>query len=276
MVFDQYTNLYGVMGNPIGHSLSPAIHNAAISVYGLNAVYLAFEVKDVEPAIMGMKALGINGMSVTIPHKTTVIPLLDELDEAAREIGAVNTIVNDRGRLLGYNTDAPGALKSIEGKVALYGKTCLILGAGGAGRAIGYILKKNGAEVVVSNRSVDVGEALALYLDCPFVPLNELENARCDVLIHNTPVGMMPRTDECIVPESMLQDGMVVMDVVYNPLETKLLKLAKTRGCVTIDGLGMFIHQGAEQFRLWNGLEPPISQMTRAAEKALESQRQVS
>jgi shikimate dehydrogenase len=214
MMIDQYTSLYGVIGHPIGHSLSPAIHNTALSQYGLNAVYLAFEVRDIEGCMAGIRALAIRGMSVTIPHKTAVIPLLDQVDKLAEKIGAVNTIVNDKGRLVGYNTDAEGALKALEEKIYISGKTCLIIGAGGAARAIGYILKENGADVVLANRSAEVGRALALTLDCPFIPLSELEKATADVLIHNTPVGMAPRKDECLVPEHILKEGMVVMDVI--------------------------------------------------------------
>lgn len=269
MNIDQHTSLYGVVGNPIRHSLSPAIHNTALSAHGLNAVYLAFEVEDAEGLVKGVRALGIRGMSVTIPHKTAVIPFLDHVDDLAKEIGAVNTIVNDGGRLVGYNTDAGGALKALEDQVEISGKTCLILGAGGAARAIGYILKENAAHVVLSNRSVEAGTALARTLDCPFVPLSQLEEVATDILIQNTPVGMAPHMDECLVPEHILKEGMVIMDVIYNPLETKLLTLAKARGCLTINGLGMFIHQGAEQFRLWTGLEPPFEAMTEAAMQAL-------
>jgi len=273
MIIDQHTRLYGVTGWPIGHSLSPAMHNAAFSAAGLNAVYLAFETKDIAGCIQGMKALGIRGMSITIPHKSTVIPLLDELDDLAKKIGAVNTIVNDKGRLKGYNTDAVGALNALEEKCKLQGKTCLIIGAGGAARAIGFILREKGIELKVANRSPERGRELANSLACPFIRLNEVKTLRADLLIHTTPAGMSPREDECVVPEELLNETVVVMDIVYNPLETSLLKKAGARGCLTISGLGMFIHQGAEQFRLWTGLEAPINVMAGTVREALHYER---
>ena len=274
MIIDQNTNLYGVVGYPIGQSLSPIMHNTAFDARGLNAVYLAFETRDIEGCVKGMKALGIRGMSVTIPHKTAVIPLLDGVDDLAKRIGAVNAIVNDDGRLVGYNTDAVGALRAMEEKIELSGKTCLLIGAGGAARAVGFVLKENGVKVEVANRSAEKGRALALSLSCPYIPLDELEKTGADILIHTTPVGMTPDTDVSLVPGQILKKGMVVMDIVYNPLETRLLKMAGDRGCLTISGLGMFIHQGAEQFRLWTGLEAPINVMARAIKTALSENNQ--
>jgi shikimate dehydrogenase len=270
MNIDQHTDLYAVVGSPIGHSLSPTMHNNAFSAAGLNAIYLAFETKDVEGCIQGMRALGIKGMSVTLPHKSAVIPLLDEVDDLAGKIGAVNTVVNENGRLIGYNTDTVGALRALEEKVELSKKTCLMIGAGGAARAIGFMLAEKGVALKVSNRSVERGEVLAQSLACPFIPLDELQEPIADLLIQTTPVGMSPQKEECLVPKQILQKGMVVMDIVYNPLETMLLRVAKARGCVTINGLRMFIHQGAEQFRLWTGLEPPIRAMTHAVQGALK------
>ncbi len=269
MIIDQHTTLYGVVGYPIGHSLSPAMHNAAFSASGLNAVYLAFETRDIKGCVEGMKALGIRGMSVTLPHKSAVIPLLDEVDGLAKGIGAVNTIVSDEGRLVGYNTDALGALRALEDKVELSGKTCLIIGAGGAARAIGFILRDRGIHLAVSNRSSGRGEALASALGCPFVSLEELRGTEADVLIQTTPVGMHPNDEECIILPHVLKKGMAVMDIIYNPSETRLLKIARERGCLTIGGLGMLIHQGAEQFRLWTGIEAPLNTMTQAVKNAL-------
>jgi shikimate dehydrogenase len=264
-MIDQQTHLYGVVGKPIGHSLSPAMHNAAFSEKGVNAVYLAFETSDIGDVIKGMKALGIKGLSVTIPYKADVIPLLDEVDDMALKIGAVNTIVNQDGILKGYNTDAVGALKALEEKTKISGKRCLIIGAGGAARAIGYILKDKGLDVIVANRSLERGEALCRDMGCEFIPLSGLEYQTADILINTTPVGMVPETELLPVPEKVLNGGMVVMDIIYNPLETRLIKIAKSMGCVSINGLSMFIHQGAEQFRLWTGLDAPISVMIEAA-----------
>ncbi len=269
MIIDQHTNLYGVVGYPLGHTLSPTMHNAAFSENGLNAVYLAFETRDIDESLRGMKALGIRGMSVTIPHKSTVIPLLDEVDDLAKRIGAVNTIANNEGRLAGYNTDAMGALKALEEKIELSDKTCLIIGAGGAARAIGFILKERGVLLTIANRSTGRGEALAGTLGCPFLPLEEIKDIQADLLIQTTPVGMYPRHEQCIISPDALKKALVVMDIIYNPLETKLLTMARDRGCLTINGLSMFIHQGAEQFKLWTGFEAPISAMTHAVKQAL-------
>lgn len=274
MTIDQHTSLYGVVGKPIGHSLSPAMHNAAFSEAGLDAVYLAFETEDMQGCLRGIRALGIKGMSVTIPFKSMVIPYLDEVNLLAKKIGAVNTIINDDGRLAGYNTDALGAYKALNEKVVLPGKSCLVLGAGGAARAIGFILKEKGVDVSVVNRSDARGNELARVLECPYIPLDRVETHKADLLIQTTPVGMPPNVDECLVPEPVLREGMVVMDIIYNPVETRLLKMAKARGCITISGLSMFVYQGAEQFRLWTGINPPVGTMRRAAETALQKQNE--
>lgn len=271
MIIDQHTDLYGVVGYPLCHTMSPIMHNTAFEVTGVNAIYLAFETRDIDGCLKGIKALGIKGMSITLPYKSSVISLLDEVDGLAKKIGAVNTIVNKGGHLVGYNTDAIGALKALEEKIELSCKTCLIIGAGGAARAIGFILKKNGVEVKVANRSTERGRALAHSLACPFIHIDQLANTGADLLIHTTPVGMTPYNYQCVVPEHILKKGMAVMDIIYNPIETRLLTMARARGCLTINGLGMFIHQGAEQFRLWTGIEPPISAMKQAVKEALRN-----
>jgi shikimate dehydrogenase len=272
MAIDQHTVLYGVVGWPIGHSLSPAMHNVAFAAAGINAVYLAFAARDVGSAVAGVRALGIRGLSVTVPHKEAVVPHLDEIDDLAEKIGAVNTVVNREGRLVGYNTDALGALTALEAKISLVGKTCVIVGAGGAARAVGFALRERVGAISVANRSPDRGRDLATSLGCAFIPLEELDRVAVDLLIQTTPVGMAPHEDECPVPESALRAGMTVMDIIYNPLQTRLLAMAKSRGCVTVNGLSMFVHQGAAQFRLWTNLNPPVAAMTRAVLKALSSQ----
>ncbi|MBU1902818.1 MAG: shikimate dehydrogenase [Proteobacteria bacterium] len=272
MKVDQHTALYAVIGNPVRHSLSPALHNAAFSATGLNAVYLAFEAEEIEGCVTGIKAFSIKGASVTIPFKTAVVPYLNEMDPLASRIGSANTIVNENGRLKGYNTDALGALKALEEKIRLPAMTCIIIGAGGAARAIGFILKENGVAISIANRSRKRGERLALSLGCEFIPLDEIKGAKGDILIQTTPVGMYPHVDQCPVPEQMLKEGMVVMDIIYNPDKTKLLKAAKARGCTTISGVDMFIHQGAEQFRLWTGIDPPVAVMNHVVKEALLKQ----
>jgi len=271
---DPYTELYGVIGNPVRHSLSPALHNAAFFAIGLNAVYLAFEAEDIEGCIKGIQGLGVKGTSITIPFKRSVIPYLSEIDPLARRIGAVNTIVNRGGRLTGYNTDAIGALLALEERLSLRGMTCIIVGAGGAARAIGFILKQKGVAVSVVNRSRDTGERLARSLGCTFIPLEDIGSAEGDILIQTTPVGMWPHVDQCPVPERVLREEMVVMDIVYRPVETRLLRMARERGCTTINGIPMLIYQGAEQFRLWTGIDPPLSVMSMAIDEALLRQNE--
>ena len=274
MIIDQHTDLYGVIGKPVGHSLSPTMHNTAFSAAGLNAVYLAFETDDIRECVRGARALGIKGMSITIPFKSEIIPYLDEVDPLAERIGAVNTVVNRDNRMVGYNTDALGALKALEDRISLKGRTCIILGAGGAARAIGFILRENGVDISVTNRSRKRGERLAFFLECPFIPLNEISDTSPDLLIQTTPVGMYPNIDQSPVPEAFITNKMVVMDIIYTPLETRLIRTAKTRGCITISGLSMFINQGALQFRLWTNIEPPVSVMTRAVKTALAGQNE--
>jgi shikimate dehydrogenase len=271
MIIDQHTQLYGVVGNPIRHSLSPVMHNAAFLAEGLNAVYLAFETEDIQACLKGMKGLGIKGMSVTIPYKSKAMAFIDEVDDEAAAIGAVNTIVNRDGRLTGYNTDALGALRALEENTELSGKRCTMIGAGGAARAIGYILKKKGVELTIANRSVEQGISLCKSLDCRFVNMEEVVNESGDILINTTPVGMTPNEESCPVPEKVLKRGMVVMDIIYNPLETRLLAMARGRGCVVVNGLAMFVYQGAEQFRLWTGREASIKIMFEAVRAALKS-----
>jgi shikimate dehydrogenase len=266
---NQPAKIYGVLGNPIQHSLSPVMHNAAFEAAGVNALYVAFESSDLKGSIDGMRALGIHGMSVTIPFKTSVIPHLDELDPLTERIGAVNTIVNENGRLKGYNTDGLGAMKALQTKIDLAGKRCVLVGAGGAARGIGFMAREMGMELVIANRSMDRGLALADFLECPFIPLERIREIRVNVMIQTTPVGMFPHEDASPVPDDVFRKEMVVMDAIYNPLETHFLRTARARGCDTISGLEMFIHQGAEQFRLWTGSNPPTDVMRAVVKNAL-------
>ncbi len=269
MRIDQYTLLYGVVGYPLDHTLSPVMHNTAMRAMDLNAVYLAFETRDLKGCMEAVRALGIRGLSVTLPFKSAVKSLLDEVDPLAGRIDAINTVVNHRGRLIGYNTDATGALKALEETTGLSGKKCLLVGAGGASRAIAFILKQRGLHLTIVNRSMARGEELARAVGCLFLPIKEIRSVQPDILIHTTPVGMYPAENQCIVPLEMLKEGMVVMDIVYNPFETMLLLEARSAGCKTINGLNMFVYQGAEQFRLWTGLNPPITAMADAVKEAL-------
>jgi len=272
---NQNTELYGVVGYPLDHSLSPVMHNTAFLKAGLRARYLALETRDIKGCLRKVRDSGIKGLSVTLPFKSVIIPYLDHIDRLAQKINAVNTVVNDAGCLIGYNTDAHGAGKALEGVLHRGSRCCLIVGAGGAARAIGFMLKEQGMDLTVANRSVMRGVALARSLECPFVPLEEVEAVCADLLIQTTPVGMFPHTDRCIVPLHALREGMVVMDIIYNPLKTRLLTMAGEQGCKTISGLEMFVHQGAEQFRLWTHMKAPVAAMTRAVKAALRENSQI-
>ena len=260
---DTQPQLYGVIGHPVAHSLSPAMHTLALTTAGINGVYLAFDVTDLASAIAGIRALPIQGVSVTVPHKTTIMPYLDAIDDIALAIGAVNTITNDNGRLTGHNTDAYGAITALEQHCgSIRGKTIAILGAGGAARAVGYGAIQKGARIHIINRTRSKGEKLAADLGADYLDPSQLPEIPCDILINSTSAGMHPHTDEMPIPPDALPSGITVMDIIYNPLETRLLKEASTRGCKTIDGVSMFVHQGARQFFLWTGREPPVDQMT--------------
>jgi len=249
--------IFGIFGNPVKHSLSPLMHEAALAKMKINGRYLPFCIHDLTSAISGIRGMGIRGVSVTIPFKVTTMAHLDEVDTDAKEIGAVNTIVNHHGTLRGFNTDWVGLVQAIKDVVDIRGKVFAIVGAGGAARAAAFGIRKEGGVPVVVNRNVERGQYLARELGCSFYPLKEIINVRADCLINTTPVGMMPNINETPVESAVLANYRWVMDLIYNPLRTKLLKDAEDAGCITIPGLGMFVHQGAEQIRLWTGLEPP-------------------
>jgi shikimate dehydrogenase len=263
--------LFAVVGNPVSHSLSPVMHNGTFSAIGYNGIYLALESDDIKSAISGLKSLNFKGASITLPHKTAVIDLLDELDDTAARTNAVNTIVNHGGRLVGFNTDCSGAMRALSEKIDIKTKDVAIIGAGGAARAIGFGVKVQGGYPIIVNRSIQKGEQLSKELDSGFVPLLEVKKLNCDILINTTPVGMTPHVDGMCVPETVLEKNMVVMDIVYTPLKTKLLRKAEQIGCTCIDGLSMFVYQGAEQFALWTGQQAPIDIMRLAVLTALET-----
>ena len=262
--------LFAVIGYPVSHSLSPVMHNSAFSTIGFNGMYLPLELEDIDLAMSGLKSLNFKGASITIPHKTAVIDFLDDLDDAAARIKAVNTIVNADGRLVGYNTDCTGAMRALSDKIKINDKAVAIIGAGGAARAIGFGIKTEGGRVTILNRSEEKGAQLAKELDAGFVPLSEVKKLNCDILINTTPVGMTPHVDDMCVPKDVLDKNMVVMDIVYTPLKTRLLREAEKIGCTSIDGLSMFIYQGAEQFTLWTGLKAPVDIMRLAVLSSLK------
>ena len=275
MDINAHTQFCGVIGNPVEHSLSPAIHNAAFQNLGLNFVYLAFRVEAIGEAIKGLRALGnFRGASVTIPHKVAAVPFLDSVEPTARHIGAINTIVAEGGTLTGHNTDAIGALRALrEGGAELKGRQVVMLGSGGAARAIAFALGTVTGIERLTLLGIDSQERTALARDLQSKTGMTVQESLLDegalrkilpdshVLIHCTPMGMSPKVNETAVPAALLHTGLTVMDIVYNPRDTQLLKDAKARGCRTIPGLEMFLHQAAAQFELWTHHAAPADVM---------------
>ena len=279
------TRFCAVIGNPIAHSLSPAIHNAAFAELDLDFVYMACRVEDVKGALAGMRALdNFRGMSVTIPHKIDAIKYVDEIAEVDRSIGSINTIINEQGKLIGLGTDGPGALKAIgDAGVEIGGKNILMLGSGGAARAISFTLARNAklGELLI----LDINEPMLQQLIADFKAgtdaliksesLTEsslsaaMENA--DVIIHCTPIGMHPNEDATLIPTELFRPEQVVFDVVYTPLETKLLAGARSRGLKAISGVDMFINQAALQFGHFTGVDAPVEVMRRVVMEHLGS-----
>ncbi|MFH1740041.1 MAG: shikimate dehydrogenase [bacterium] len=280
---DVSTVLCGVIGNPVAHSMSPAMHNTAFSALGLNYVYLAFKVEDAMSALRGVRGLGIRGLSVTIPHKLSVMEGLDHIDETAKRIGAVNTITNENGLLVGSNTDGMGALLALEQIEPVNERRIVILGVGGTARAIAFTLacERHPAKLVlVGRKPVKTANLVQEVQECSPCPVSvgdfdpgrlKREISQADIVINTTPIGMFPEIEESPVPDDVLEARHVVFDVIYNPLQTRLLQQAQKAGARTINGVPMFVRQGAEQFRLWTGVEPPVEIMTHVVEKTLSN-----
>lgn len=260
MIITPQTKFCGLIGYPIEHSLSPAIHNAAAQFHKINAVFLAFPTIDAKSAIAAMKALGILEYSITMPLKEKVIPYLDEIEPQARELGNANTIINKDGKLHGYNTDIDGIRLSLKG-LRMKNKPVILLGAGGVAKTVAYVIHKAGGRLYIFNRDLSLTKRLA-----------KLYHAKCDnldnisfkiqkihpyLLVNATPVGMGELEGQSLVSRSALQSKMIVFDLIYNPKETKLINDAKSMGCRTINGRTMFLGQGARQFELWSGKKAP-------------------
>ena len=265
------TRVYALIGNPVSHSMSPAIHNAAFVALNLDCIYVAFQVEDVKHALAGMRALdNFRGMSVTIPHKIEVMQHVDEIPEVDRHIGSINTVVKEGGKLIGFGTDGPGALKAIgDADVELAGRSVLMLGAGGAARAIAFTLAQKGAigklvlldinEQLLAGLTGDLkrGTNAAIRSGTLSPAAIEEHMESTDLIINCTPVGMHPNEDSTLVAEHLFRPGQVVFDVVYNPLETKLLRQAKAKGLKVIPGVEMFINQAILQFERFAGVDAP-------------------
>ncbi len=259
------TQLFGVLGDPIAHSLSPLLHNAAMLQTGFDGVYVPIRVPAAEfvATLDDFQELGFRGYSVTIPHKEAALAKYPECDELVRKIGAANTIYQDGdGAWRADNTDLAAALEAIatvltEGET-LAGKRVLLLGAGGAARAIGYGIVSQGGKLVIANRTIGRAQILADQLGCRFIDWEDRDGEPADVLINGTSVGMSPKVDETPFSADWLQESQVVFDTVYNPEETRLLKDARARGCRTVSGIEMFVRQAAAQFQLFTQQAAPM------------------
>jgi shikimate dehydrogenase len=254
-MIDAQTKYVAIFGNPVYHSLSPQMHNAAFNHLGLNMAYLAFGVEEAVDAATAMRTLDILGASITVPHKEAIMPHLDDFDEMSRAIGAVNTVLVQEGRLMGYNTDWLGVVRALGQVTDLPGKSCLVLGAGGAARAAIYGLQRESVKVFLMNRSEARGRRLSDEMNCTFVNWQSWDQLDMELVINH-----------------WLQSGMVAMDMVYRPLNTKLLRDAEAAGCLCVYGLDMLLYQGTAQFEIWTGKEAPVEVMRQALIESLENE----
>ena len=277
------TQLIGLIGWPVAHSFSPAMHNAAAQALGLNWTYVPLPVKpeNVATAVFSLSALGIRGVNVTVPHKQAVMPLLDEIEPGAQVIGAVNTIVvGENGRLSGHNTDWSGFLADLEAHdIAIANRDCLLLGAGGSARAVAYGLAKSGARVHVLARRIAQAEALLADLRAqlpaaqltshPLAELRQVAGQRhAPLIINSTPLGMTPNEESSPWPNNLpIPVDATVYDLVYNPGHTRLMQQAEAAGCRAYNGLGMLVQQGAQAFALWTGQQPDTAVMATALQQ---------
>ncbi|HZU66229.1 MAG TPA: shikimate dehydrogenase [Ktedonobacteraceae bacterium] len=268
------TQLIGFFGSTYRTSRMYAMYNAAFEALKLNYVYVPLVVKDLAKAVDGVRHLGIKAVGVTIPYKIDVIPYLDELDEDARRIGAVNAIINQDGSLLGANTDGKGAAKALQEVTTIAGKKVVVLGAGGAARAVAFAIADEGGDVVIVNRTEEMAAALAAAVHGKYAVLNELEQAIQDagIVIHATPVGMLPGVNESLVQATFLPSRATVMDLVSHPKETRLLQEARARGCTAVYGERMLFWQGVLKFKLYTGIEPPVEVMEMALNNGVEQE----
>jgi 3-dehydroquinate dehydratase/shikimate dehydrogenase len=274
------TQVYGVVGDPVGHSLSPILHNAAMHKLGINGVYIPFRVPrgELAPFLKGFEVIPVRGYSVTIPHKETALAMAKEKDPTAMVVGAANTLVMSDGEFSAYNTDydafreslLAGLAPSTDGEAAkLSGKGVLLLGAGGVARAVARVLQSEGSRITVANRSPERAQDLAEDIGCRFVTWEARHNVTSDLLVNCTPVGMHPHVDEMPIHTSYLRPELAVVDTIYTPENTLLIKEARARGCPVVTGVEMFVRQAALQFRLFTGQEVPLDVMRSIMKRAL-------
>jgi len=276
------TKLFALIGDPVERSLSPAMHNAAFDALGLDCAYIVLRVprEMLKDTVAGIRVIRLAGFNVTHPHKVNIVGLLDRLDMSAEMVGAVNTVKNVGGKLVGFNTDGDGAVRALKEKVGkLSGKKILLLGAGGAARAIAFSLARAGAKLTVANRTASKAKELIAAIDkklgakAVHIALKKDiltdEIMRSDILINATSTGMYPDVDRTLVTADMMHRGLIVNDIVYEPFQTKLLHEAKRAGAKTINGLGMLVHQGAMAFEIWTERRAPVKVMEAAVKREL-------
>lgn len=276
------TEVFGVIADPISHSLSPVIHNAAFHHLKMNRVYVPFRVprEDLRQFLDDCNELGVKGLSVTIPHKEEVLPLITKADSSVQGIGAANTLVFKDGERIAYNTDYRAAMESLERAVGdittdkpFAGKVVLILGAGGVSKALAYGAKRRGGDVVISSRTAVRAEELANRVGGRAVDWEHRHNLKADILINGTPIGMHPNVDESPYERRHLRPSTIVFDTVYNPENTLLIKDARQQGCNIISGVDMFVGQAALQFKLFTGEEAPLDVMRQEMKRAMGAAR---
>jgi shikimate dehydrogenase len=274
-MINAHTEVYAILGHPVRHSFSPAIHNAAFQANNINAVYVAFDVENIADALKGIRALGIRGASITIPHKIAIIPYLDELTDLASKIGSVNTVYWEDGKLKGDNTDAYGFYESLSHHEEITDKTILMLGAGGAALAVSFALfaYDKPAKLIIAARNREQREQLRSRLlsnfpdatieTCNFESLSEARK-QSQIIINTTPVGMFPNEDQIPFDPALIPEKITVMDLIYHPVETRLLQEAARKHCTIIPGTEMLLYQAARQFEIWTGEKPPLPIMKKA------------
>ncbi|MBV1756625.1 MAG: shikimate dehydrogenase [Dethiosulfatibacter sp.] len=288
-MIDINTRLVGLLGYPLGHSLSPLMHNRAFELTGLNCLYLPIEVENIDYRVLlaGMKKMNFVGFNITIPGKVDIIQHLDTIDPLAEKIGSVNTVKIENGRLTGYNTDGEGFVSSLnsETECVVSDSSFMILGAGGACRAIAMTLADRKAKkIVIANRTFSKAKELCHDINnhirdcCTPVELSTealiQHMPSMNVLVNTTNIGLYPNADNTPIDSKLLRKDLLVADIVYNPIRTKILIEAEKIGCLTLSGVGMFINQGAEAFKIWTGKDAPIWEMREIVQQFLLDQQQ--
>lgn len=271
MKSDAKTKIVALIGSPVEHSLSPVMQNMMFARLGFNYLYSCFNVKkeELENSVKGIRAMDFAGANITVPHKIEIMRFLDSVEPVAKKIGAVNTVVNMKGKLRGYNTDFIGIISAIEEAMEISNKKILLIGAGGAARAAAYGISQKNGRLIIANRTLEKAQSLAQEFGCEHIGLDKLDSIKADLLINATSVGMVPDTGKSITTIKQLRNFSAVFDIVYNPFETRLLKDAKKAGCRTIPGLKMLAYQAAASFELWTGKKADAGLMFKIAKKSL-------